>query len=83
VSTIVQCRNENGEPRCIEVDPKSDYFGWVFYRHPDGQWVTLRKATTAEIESATRRELAAAAVAKFGELFKPVPAAGEKHDSKP
>jgi hypothetical protein len=28
------------------------YFGWVFYKHPDGQWVTLRKATEQEIEDA-------------------------------
>lgn len=22
--------------------------GWICYRHPDGQWVTLRKATDAD-----------------------------------
>lgn len=36
----------------IELDATSRYFGWVFYRHPDGQWVTLRKATDAEIVAA-------------------------------
>ena len=24
-------------------DPASVYFGWLFARHPDGQWVTLVK----------------------------------------
>lgn len=23
--------------------------GWIWYRHPDGQWVTLRKATEADL----------------------------------
>jgi hypothetical protein len=25
------------------------YAGWVCYKHPDGQWVTLRKATESDI----------------------------------
>lgn len=25
------------------------YAGWLCYRHPDGQWVTLRKATDDDI----------------------------------
>lgn len=24
--------------------------GWVLYKHPDGQWVTLRKMTDLELE---------------------------------
>jgi hypothetical protein len=27
------------------VDDGERYGGWLCYRHPDGQWVTLRKAT--------------------------------------
>ena len=23
---------------------------WLFYKHPDGQWVSVRKPTTADIE---------------------------------
>ena len=23
--------------------------GWIVYKHPDGQWVTLRKATDADL----------------------------------
>ena len=26
-----------------------DYKGWIVYRHPDGQWVTLRKATQKDL----------------------------------
>jgi hypothetical protein len=28
--------------------------GWLLYRHPDGQWVTLRKATDADIVAINR-----------------------------
>lgn len=31
------------------------YKGWIVYRHPDGQWVTLRKATEQD-----RKQLATA-----------------------
>lgn len=24
------------------ADPKSHWFGWIFYKHPDGQWVSLQ-----------------------------------------
>lgn len=26
-------------------EPQAGWRGWLFYRHPDGQWVSLRKAT--------------------------------------
>ena len=26
-------------------EPERDFDGWLCYRHPDGQWVSLRKAT--------------------------------------
>ena len=30
-------------------DSKHELAGWILYRHPDGQWVTLRKATDADV----------------------------------
>lgn len=39
---------------CVCIDEGSRYFGWVFYRHPDGQWATLRKATEAEMVDARK-----------------------------
>jgi hypothetical protein len=34
------------------VDPESKHraAGWLLYKHPDGQWVTLRKADSADLE---------------------------------
>lgn len=55
MTTLVQCMNKDGEPRAVEVSPSSRYYGWVFYKHPDGQWVTLRKATKEEIEKAKEK----------------------------
>jgi hypothetical protein len=33
--------------------PDTDHWtaGWLLYKHPDGQWVTYRKATDADIAS--------------------------------
>ena len=28
------------------------FHGWVFYRHPNGQWVSLRRALPSEIQNA-------------------------------
>lgn len=25
----------------VDVDKDSRYFGWLFFKHPDGQWVTV------------------------------------------
>lgn len=30
------------------IDEGESFGGWLCYRHPDGQWVTLRKATEAD-----------------------------------
>lgn len=35
---------------CISAG--SRFFGWAFYRHADGQWVTLRKASKKELYEA-------------------------------
>lgn len=32
-------------------DSKHELAGWLLYRHPDGQWVTLRKATDADVNA--------------------------------
>lgn len=36
----------------IEVDKLSRWYGWMFWKHPDGQWVSKRKATPLEISEA-------------------------------
>jgi hypothetical protein len=36
----------------IMIDPENGHFGWTFKRHPDGQWVSGRKATEAEMYAA-------------------------------
>lgn len=36
--------NNNREMLLVD-DKKSSANGWLCYRHPDGQWVTLREAT--------------------------------------
>ena len=51
---IVECWNEHGEPRAIELNPDSVAYGWVYYKHADGQWVTLRIATSDELWRAHR-----------------------------
>ena len=38
----------------IYPDTKHWCAGWLLYRHPDGQWVTLRKATGADIRSMSK-----------------------------
>jgi hypothetical protein len=34
-----------------DPDSKHELAGWILYRHPDGQWVTLRKATDRDIST--------------------------------
>ena len=36
----------HGEMMLCEEGPDN---GWLCYRHPDGQWVTLRKATSDDL----------------------------------
>ena len=33
----------------VYPDAKHWTAGWILYQHPDGQWVTLRKATDIDI----------------------------------
>lgn len=40
-------------PDCAaRLDPEAKDHGWLYTRHRDGQWVTLRKLSDAEIETA-------------------------------
>lgn len=40
-------------PDCAaQLDPLHESFGWLYIRHPDGQWITLRKLSALEIETA-------------------------------
>ena len=33
--------------------------GWILYKHPDGQWVTLRKATDADVKALNKAVIGA------------------------
>lgn len=48
----------------IMIDEANAHYGWTFQRHPDGMWVSGRKATEAEMN-------AARAHAKVLALFQP------------
>jgi hypothetical protein len=37
----------------VYPDSKHHTAGWLLYRHPDGQWVTLRKATEIDVACIT------------------------------
>ena len=34
----------------VYPDTKHELAGWLLFKHPDGQWVTLRKATDDDVE---------------------------------
>ena len=34
----------------VYPDTKHELAGWLLYQHPEGQWVTLRKATDNDVE---------------------------------
>ncbi|WP_202370496.1 hypothetical protein [Pseudomonas sp. MWU318] len=36
----------------IMIDEANSHYGWTFKRHPDGMWVSGRKATDAEMQAA-------------------------------
>jgi len=36
----------------VQLDDKSDWYGWLFYKHPDGQFVSSRKLEAWEITQA-------------------------------
>lgn len=40
-------------PDCaVRLEPSAKDHGWLYTRHPDGQWVTMRKLSDAELETA-------------------------------
>ena len=40
-------------PDCAaQLDAAARDYGWLYVRYPDGHWVTLRKLSEAEIETA-------------------------------
>jgi len=39
----------NRKMKCVYPDSSHWTAGWLLYRHPDGHWVTLRKATDADL----------------------------------
>jgi hypothetical protein len=41
-----------GGEYAVMIDPENRHFGWTFKRHPDGKWVSGRKATDAEMNAA-------------------------------
>ena len=49
----------------VLCDPGHPQHGWVFYRGPDGQWVTLRKASDVEVSLANATKRGREAVAAF------------------
>lgn len=54
---LVQCMNQDEAPRAVDVDKESRTYGWVFYKHADGQWVTQRKATEEELTKAEHQAM--------------------------
>lgn len=41
----------------VMIDPKNGHYGWMFFKHPDGMWVSSRKATEDEFKAAERQAL--------------------------
>lgn len=43
--------NDSGREMLLvaEDEQQEGWRGWLFYKHPDGQWVSLRKATDNDI----------------------------------
>jgi hypothetical protein len=37
--------------RYVYANQQTKYAGWILYQHPDGNWVTLRKATVADVSA--------------------------------
>ncbi len=40
---------DNGKPMLLVQDDECGFDGWICYKHPDGQWVSLRKAIEKDI----------------------------------
>jgi hypothetical protein len=35
----------------LNLEEGSGWYMWLFYRHPDGQWVSLRKANEQDVNA--------------------------------
>jgi len=49
-STLVKIQSVNGITRAVELDPNHRFYGWIFYEHTDGFWVSVRRATYLEMK---------------------------------
>lgn len=43
-----------GRELLLDLRQDTSWGGWLFYRHVDGQWVSLRKATEADLVAMLR-----------------------------
>ena len=60
----------------VVVNPKASFFGWLMFKHPDGQWVSLANLTsicealvpikTEQLEQLTETDMADKMIEKFG-----------------
>jgi len=41
----------NNREMLLVQDEKAPFNGWLCFRHPDGQWVTLREATQNDLDT--------------------------------
>ena len=44
----------NGK-NAIDINPESNFYGWIYYKGGEGQWVSLRRALPQEVQDALRR----------------------------
>jgi len=51
--------NSGRSMKYVYPDTKHPAAGWLLYKHPDGQWVTLRKATEDDIRQINEAVVAA------------------------
>jgi hypothetical protein len=58
---IVPLRFHSNGREMIYVYPNTKHWsaGWILYQHPDGEWVTLRKATEDDISRLSAAVVAA------------------------
>lgn len=40
---------EIGNDQAVCCNPGGRFHGWLFRRHPDGQWVSVRKLKTVDL----------------------------------
>lgn len=50
-STLIE---DSSKKYAVEIDAGNPFYGWVFWKHPDGQYVSVRKAYDEELSQAKR-----------------------------